>query len=125
MVVGGYAVGYYGYPRATGDLDIWIAFNPPNVRALAEVLRQFGFSIAEPAEAFLAEGQFMGIGNQPLRIEVLTAISGVRFNDCYDERVEEEIDGVKINFIGLRQLRTNKQASGRLKDLNDVRNLPA
>ena len=124
MVVGGYAVGYYGYPRATGDMDIWIAYSPANVRGLVEVLREFGFSIAEPAEAFLTEGQFMGIGNKPLRIEVLTTISGVSFQDCYAERIEDEIDGVQVNLIGLRHLRINKQASGRLKDLNDVRNLP-
>lgn len=124
LVVGGYAVGYYGYPRATGDLDIWIAFNPTNAQRLVAVLRAFGFAIAEPAAAFLAHGQFIGIGNKPLRLEVLTAISGVQFQDCYGERTEDEIDGVKVNFIGLRQLRINKQASGRLKDLNDVSNLP-
>lgn len=124
LVVGGYAVGYYGYPRATGDMDIWIAFNPNNLRGLVEVFRQFGFAIPEPAEAFLSEGQFVGIGNRPLRIEVLTSISGVTFQECYAERTEDEVDGVKVNFIGLKQLKVNKQASGRLKDLNDVKNLP-
>jgi hypothetical protein len=124
LVVGGYAVGYYGYPRATGDMDIWVAFHPDNLRSLVEVFRQFGFAIPEPAEAFLAEGQFVGIGNKPLRLEVLTSISGVGFQECYARRTEAEIDGVKVNFIGLKQLRLNKRASGRLKDLNDVRNLP-
>lgn len=124
MVVGGYAVGYYGYPRATGDMDVWIAFSPTNLRALVEVFRQFGFAVPDPPEAFLAEGQFIGIGNRPLRIEVLTSISGVTFQECYAERIEEEVDGVRVNFIGLTQLKVNKQASGRLKDLNDVKNLP-
>ncbi len=75
-MIGGYAVGYYGYPRATGDMDVWIAFNPNNIRAVAEALREFGFAIPDPTESFLSEGQFIGIGNSPLRIEVLTSISG-------------------------------------------------
>jgi hypothetical protein len=125
LIIGGYAVGYYGYPRATGDMDVWIAFSPDNVRGLVVALREFGFAVPEPAEEFLHEGQFVGIGNQPLRIEILTSISGVGFQDCYAARTEIEIDEVQVNFIGLRHLKVNKQASGRLKDLNDVDNLPA
>ncbi len=125
LIVGGYAVGYYGYPRSTGDMDVWIAFSPQNIRLLVEVLRLFGLTIPEPAEAFLSEGQFIGIGNRPLRIEVLTVISGVDFPTCYSNRTKDEIDGVQVNIIGLEHLRANKQASGRLKDLNDLRNLPA
>lgn len=124
LIVGGYAVGYYGYPRATGDMDIWIAFHPDNLRSLVATLREFGFAVAEPAEGFLREGQFVGLGNQPLRIEILTSISGVSFQECYAARTDEEIDEVQVSFIGLRQLKINKQASGRLKDLNDINNLP-
>lgn len=124
LVIGGYAVGYYGYPRATGDMDIWIAFQPNNLRAVAEALREFGFPIPEPTESFLSEGQFVGIGNSPLRIEVLTSISGVDFAECYAARTEDIIDGVEISFIGLQQLKQNKQASGRAKDVNDLLNLP-
>lgn len=123
LVVGGYAVGYYGYPRATGDIDIWIAFHPHNLRSVANALRDFGFTIAEPHESFLSEGQFIGIGNSPLRIEVLTDISGVDFAECFAARTTDMIDDVAINFLGLQQLRKNKQASGRLKDLNDLQNL--
>lgn len=124
LVIGGYAVGYYGYPRATGDLDVWIAFNPNNLRAVAEALRLFGFAIPEPGESFLSEGQFIGIGNSPLRIEVLTSISGVHFAECYEARTKDVVDDVEISVIGLQHLRKNKQASGRLKDLNDLQNLP-
>lgn len=124
LLIGGYAVGYYGYPRATGDMDVWIAFNPGNIRAVAETLREFGFAIPEPTQSFLAEGQFVGIGNSPLRIEILTSISGVSFAECYDARTKDIIDDVEISLIGLRHLKTNKQASGRLKDLNDLQNLP-
>lgn len=124
LVIGGYAVGYYGYPRATGDMDIWIAFNPHNLRATAAALREFGFAIPEPAESFLLEGQFIGIGNSPLRIEVLTSISGVSFAECYEARTKDVIEDVEISVIALPHLRKNKKASGRLKDLNDLQNLP-
>lgn len=124
LVIGGYAVGYYGYPRATGDMDVWIAFNPENVRALATALREFGFAIPESGELFLSEGQFIGIGNAPLRIEVLTSISGVSFDECYKARTKDVIDDIEISWIGLQHLKQNKRASSRLKDLNDLQNLP-
>lgn len=124
LVVGGYAVGYYGYPRATGDMDVWIAFNPHNLGLVAQALRAFGFAIPQSSEPFLSEGQFIGIGNSPLRIEVLTSISGVGFAECYEARTKDVIDDVEINLIGLQHLKRNKQASGRLKDLNDLQNLP-
>lgn len=124
LVIGGYAVGYYGYPRATGDMDVWIAFNPKNIRAVAEALRRFGFTVPEPADSFLTEGQFIGIGHSPLRIEILTSISGVSFAECYAARTQALVDGVEVNMIGLQHLKKNKQASGRLKDLNDLQNLP-
>jgi predicted nucleotidyltransferase len=111
LIIGGYAVGYYGYPRATGDMDVWIAFRPGNTRSLVAALREFGFAVPEPPEEFLQEGQFVGIGNQPLRIEILTSISGVHFSECYAERNEVEIDGVPVAFIGLQHLKTNKSLS--------------
>lgn len=124
LIIGGYAVGYHGYPRATGDMDVWIAFHPQNLRQLAAALGEFGFNVREPVEAFLQEGQFIGIGSKPLRIEILTGISGVIFSDCFAERVQAMIDGVEVPFISLAQLKNNKRASGRLKDLSDVDNLP-
>jgi hypothetical protein len=72
----------------------------------------------------LSEGQFICIGNSPLRIEILTSISGVNFAECYEARTKDVIDGVEISLIGLQHLKENKQASGRLKDLNDLQNLP-
>ena len=124
LVVGGYAVGFHGYPRATGDMDVWVAFRPGNLRQVAAVLKDFGFTINEPVEDFLREGQFIGIGASPLRIEILTAISGVDFAECFAQRVETLVDGIAVPFISLHQLKANKQASARLKDLNDLENLP-
>lgn len=125
LVVGGYAVGYYGYPRPTGDLDIWVACNPDNASKLVEVMRQFGFSAESVSEEiFLQEGKVIRMGVPPLRIELLTGISGVDFATCFLKRHIGEIDGIKVNLIDVSSLRENKKAAGRPKDQNDLDNLP-
>ncbi len=125
LLIGGYAVGYHGYPRATNDIDIWIATNPDNAEQMVTVLREFGFNIPElSVDLFLKENSIVRMGMPPMRIEVVTGISGVRFEDCYAERIVDEIDGVEVNIINLRDLKVNKKASGRYKDLNDLENLP-
>ena len=101
-----------------------MAFTLQNITALAEALRQFGFNVPEPSEEFLAEDEFLGLGNSPLRIEILTAIDGVNFDECYRHRQSVILDGVSVNFIGLHQLLINKRVAGRFKDLNDLKNLP-
>jgi hypothetical protein len=122
LVVGGYAVNYYGYSRATADLDIWIGITPQNAEAAASVVRTFGFSQAQAA-AFLEPGKVIRMGVPPVRLEILTTISGVEFADCYARRREAELDGVRVNFILLDDLKRNKRASGRLKDLLDLERL--
>jgi hypothetical protein len=125
LVIGGYAVGYHGYPRATNDIDIWIAINPENAKRMVTVLREFGFDTPELSpELFLQEQKIIRMGIPPMRIEVSTGISGVSFNECYAERIVETIDGVKASIISLHHLKANKKASGRHKDLNDLENLP-
>ncbi|WP_325309166.1 DUF6036 family nucleotidyltransferase [Longimicrobium sp.] len=125
LLVGGYAVTYHGYPRATGDLDVWVAIDPQNAQRIVDALRDFGFDTPELSPAlFLQDGKMVRMGNVPLRIEVLTVISGVEFDECYAGRVEDELDGVKVSLISLRDLKTNKKASGRNKDLADLENLP-
>jgi hypothetical protein len=119
LVVGGYAVNYYGYARATADLDVWIGITPENAEAAASVVRAFGFSQVQAA-AFLEPGKVIRMGVPPVRLEILTTISGVEFADCYARRLEAELDGVRVNFILLDDLRRNKRASGRLKDLLDL-----
>jgi hypothetical protein len=122
LVVGGYAVNYYGYARATADLDIWIGITSENAEATASVVRGFGFSQAQTG-AFLDRGKVIRMGVPPVRLEILTTISGVEFSDCYARRREAEIDGVPVNFIRLDDLKRNKRASGRLKDLLDLERL--
>ena len=125
LLVGGYAVSYHGYPRATGDMDIWIALNKKNAEKVATVLSEFGFSEYDiSADLFLQKNKIFRMGYEPLRIELLTTISGVDFDDCYQNRIEDTLEGIKINIINLTNLKKNKKASGRYKDLNDLEHLP-
>jgi hypothetical protein len=125
LLIGGYAVGYYGYPRATGDMDIWIALGPQNAQRLLQVLNDFGFGASVVTEeTFLAENKIIRMGNPPFRIEILTGISGVDFAACYSQRMADVIDGIPVNLINLEHLKQNKRASGRYKDLDDLDNLP-
>jgi hypothetical protein len=122
LLIGGYAVGYYGYARATADMDIWIAINPDNAQKVADVISEFfGFKVQDATpELFLQENKVARMGVPPFRIEVLTTISGVRFAECYAERVVDTLDDVEVNIISLKHLKINKKESGRLKDLNDL-----
>lgn len=125
LVIGGYAVAYHGYPRATGGIDVWIAINPQNAKKAIEAIKEFGFNDPNLTEdIFLREEQVIRMGVPPLRIEVLTSISGVDFKSCYANRVVETIDNIEISLISLKHLKQNKKASGRYKDLNDLENLP-
>ena len=118
-------VGYHGYPRATVDMDIWIAMHPVNAERMAAVLKEFGFDLPElSAELFLTEWQIIRLGVPPIRIEIATMISGVNFDECYAERVVDMLDGVKVHMISLKHLKINKKASGRHQDLSDLENLP-
>jgi hypothetical protein len=125
LLIGGYAVGYHGYPRATADMDIWIAMNSENAEKVVTALKQFGFNVPDLAvEMFLKPNQIIRMGVPPVRIEILTTISGVSFEECYPARVVDELDGVEVNLISLRHLKINKKAFGRHKDLDDLENLP-
>ena len=124
LLIGGYAVGYYGYPRATADIDIWIAIKPENAEKVVKVLQEFGFGVEElTPDLFLEEEQIIRMGVPPVRIEILTTISGVSFEECYAARQVDELDGIEVNLISLDHLKVNKKASGRYKDLNDLENL--
>jgi hypothetical protein len=125
LLIGGYAVGYHGYPRATADMDVWTAMNPVNADRIVAVLKEFGFNPPDlSAELFLKEWQIIRLGVPPVRIEIATTVSGVDFSQCYAERVVDVLDGVKVNLISLNHLKINKKASGRHQDLADLENLP-
>jgi len=124
LIVGGYAVGVHGYPRYTGDIDIWINPDEENIIKMPIVLEAFGFASTEMNENdFKNPDNIFRIGNPPYRIDIMTEIDGVTFKECYSNKISKDIDGTKINFIGLKDLIKNKQASGRKQDLLDLENL--
>ncbi len=125
LLIGGYAVNYHGYPRATADMDIWIAIHPTNANRVVTTLKEFGFDLPDlSTELFLRQWQIIRLGVPPVRIEIATTISGVSFAECYADRVEDSLDGVPVNLISLRHLKLNKKASGRHQDLADLEHLP-
>lgn len=125
LVVGGYAVSYYGYPRPTGDIDIWIAIAPENASRMVQSLQEFGFAGSNLDDSlFLRPKSIVRMGVPPVKIEIMTDVSGVTFADCYARRTIANFEGVDVPLISFEDLRVNKAASGRLKDLNDLENLP-
>lgn len=125
LLIGGYAVSYHGYPRATADMDIWIAVHPANADRVVAALKKFGFDLPDLSpELFLRPWQIIRLGVPPVRIEIATTISGVDFAECYTDRVADTLDGVPANLISLDQLKRNKKASGRHQDLADLEHLP-
>jgi len=125
LLIGGYAVGYYGYPRATADMDVWIAVNPANARKTCAALQRFGMQTPEMTpELFLDKGKVIRMGIPPMRLEIQTEISGVEFSKCFDRRRRVDMGGVEVNLICLDDLKVNKRASGRHRDLEDLEHLP-
>lgn len=121
LVVGAFAVAYYGYPRYTGDLDLLYRASEQNVQRILKVLTEFGFgSLSIRAEDLLCAGKVIQLGVNPNRIDLLNSISGVSFEDAWADRQDGNLDGVATQFIGWRALIRNKQSTGRSKDLGDV-----
>ena len=120
LVIGGYAVGYHGYPRATGDMDIWIARNEKNALKIIEALKKFGFDLPElEKELFLKKNKVIRMGIPPMRLEILTSIDGVCFETCFKNRIIADFGSFKVNFISKDDLLINKRESGQPKDLLD------
>ena len=125
LLIGGYAVGYYGYPRTTADIDVWIAIQSDNARKMVTVFNRFGLQGTEVnMELFQNPGNIVRMGLPPVRIEVLNEIDGVEFAECFLRCKSVDIDGVPVNLISLADLRCNKKAAGRHKDLDDIEHLP-
>lgn len=121
LVVGAFAVAYYGYPRYTGDLDLFFRASEQNVQRILKVLAEFGFgSLGIRAEDLLSAGKVVQLGVNPNRIDLLNSISGVSFEDAWAVRHDGKLDGIATHFIGRRALIQNKQSTGRSKDLGDA-----
>ncbi len=100
LLIGDYAVGYHGYPRATGDMDIWIAIHPQNAEKVVTVLREFGFDLPElSVELFLKENQIIRMGVPPVKIDITTTISGVQFDESYAQPIVAILDPAQAHLI--------------------------
>jgi hypothetical protein len=121
LLVGAYAMAAHGVPRATGDIDVWVRPAPDNARRVFRALARFGAPIGELSEADLVQpGTVFQIGVAPYRVDVLTAIDGVTFEEAWPRRATSEIDGLSVPVIGRADLVRNKRATGRLRDQADA-----
>ena len=121
LIVGAHALAASGRPRATADLDIFIDRAPANVQRLGRALAEFGFvDLAREVDRFCSPKRMAALGSPPLRIDVMNHIDGVSFERAWAGRKVATIGGHRTSFLGLRELRANKRASGRPKDLADL-----
>ena len=121
LVVGAHAMAAHGRPRATGDLDILVRPTEDNAERVYRALATFGVPMDQIAKSEFSElGMVFQIGLPPCRIDVLTEISGVTFDEAWGGRISVSIDGVDVPVLGLAELVKNKKATGRPKDLADV-----
>ena len=106
-------------------MDIWVALHANNAKRLVAVLEEFGFDVPElQSDLFMQENKIIRLGVPPFRIEILTTISGVSFEECYARRQRQLVDDLEVDFLSLADLKTNKRAAGRHKDLDDLEHLP-
>ena len=127
LIVGGFAVMKYGEPRYTKDLDVWVHNSAENSRRVVGALTKFGAPLEQDgitSETFTEKQVVYQIGIAPVRIDILTEITGVQFPDAWRKRVASTFFGVPVNFISLDDLAANKQALGRSSDLNDLKHAP-
>lgn len=124
LVIGGYALGLHGFPRYTGDIDVWIKVGEANAEKIVAAIEKFGFSSLElKKENFLEKDIIIQLGYPPVRIDIITSIDGVEFDEAYSNRQTFNADGVDIFFIGIRDLIKNKRSSGRPQDIADLEKL--
>ena len=124
LIVGGYALAAHGLPRATGDLDAWVWVNPENAQNIMRALNAFGFQNLSLTESdFSKEDSIIQLGYPPFRIDILTSIDGVAFDQAWEKKIVVELNGMNVPFIGRDDLITNKKAAGRPQDIADVSRL--
>ena len=124
LIVGGYAVGFHGYPRYTKDLDVWILVSQENAEKVLKALNQFGMgSLGLQKEDFLKTDEFVQLGYPPNRIDIVMSCDGVEFESCYKSKNQLIVEHLPIDFIDVENLKRNKKASGRPQDLADLDNL--
>ena len=121
LIVGALAVSWHGFPRYSGDIDLFVRADQENALRLMAALEQFGFgSLGIAVDDLSAENRVIQLGVEPNRIDLMTSISGITFEEAWRSRVPAELDGIEVDFIGRDALIRNKRAAGRSKDLIDV-----
>ena len=124
LIVGGYAVGYHAEPRFTGDIDFFVGTSPENAARVADAICRFGFGSLNltPAD-FQKPDMVVQLGRPPNRIDILTGVEAVTWEEAWQNRVNDTLDGLPVHFLSRELLIKNKAAAGRPKDLGDVENL--
>ncbi len=121
LIVGAYALAFYGAPRFTGDIDIFVNPQIENARKIIEVLDEFGFSsLGLSVSDFTEKDAVIQLGIAPVRIDFLTSISGVEWEEAFSGAVDDFYGDVPVKYIGIKEYIKNKKATGRLKDLADI-----
>ena len=124
LVVGAFAVAFHGFPRYTADLDLLVRPTAENADRVLRALSEFGFGkLGIEAADLCSPGMVVQLGVKPNRIDLLTAISGVSFDEAWDTRSEAKLDGIATQFIGRAALLRNKEQTGRARDLGDAEEL--
>ncbi|PYV30505.1 MAG: hypothetical protein DMG22_20155 [Acidobacteria bacterium] len=121
LIVGAVALAHHGFPRYAGALDVFVRNTPENAQRLEAALARFGFgSVGLKAADFVNSYQVIQLGVAPNRVDLLTSLTGVTFEDAWAGRVEGDLGGIRANFIGRQTLIENKQATGRPQDHADL-----
>jgi hypothetical protein len=120
-IVGGYALAYHGAPRYTGDIDLLVEPDPDNAQRVVDALAEFGFgSLGLTAEDFSIMDRVIQLGYPPVRVDIITSITGVSWDEVAVGRVKGQYGDIQVYYLGLDQLLKNKRATGRKKDLADL-----
>jgi hypothetical protein len=126
IIVGGYALAFHGAPRYTGDIDIFVKPDDENAARIMSALEVFGFgSVGLAAQDFERPGQVVQLGVPPVRVDIITSISGVSWNEAFSHRAVGKYGDIQVHYIGQDQFIMNKKAMGRKKDLADLEALGA
>lgn len=124
LVVGAYALALHGRPRATGDLDVWVDATPENAARVMRALANFGAPLTDISAAdFASPGAVVQLGVAPVRIDLLTQLTGLTFAEAWAERVRGPFGDIEIDYIGREAFIRNKRATGRARDLADIEDL--
>ena len=121
IIVGAYALGFHGAPRYTGDLDVFVKPDLGNAKKIMQALNEFGFeSVGLTVEDFVKEGKVVQLGVPPVRIDIITSITGVRWEQAKAGRIEGSFGDLVVHYVGRDDFIANKKALGRKKDMADL-----